>query len=84
LSEFFINNNLKLNRTSNTPIFQVFKDLLEAYAMSLNIRERLAIIGTGMLIVFILVPKFFLITMIVGLILFIVWFTNRITFTGGG
>ena len=52
--------------------------------MSLDIRERLAIIGTGMLIVFILVPKFFLITMIVALILFLAWFTNRITFTGGG
>ena len=52
--------------------------------MSLDIRERLAIIGAGILIVFILIPKFFLVTMIIALILFLVWFTERITFTGGG
>jgi len=52
--------------------------------MSLNITERLAIIGIGVLIIFILVPKFFLITMIAGLIIFLAWFTERITFTGGG
>ena len=52
--------------------------------MSLDIRERFAIMGIGMMIVFILVPKFFLVTMIIALILFLLWFTERITFTGGG
>jgi hypothetical protein len=50
----------------------------------LSIKERLFVIGTGLAIIFILLPKFFLVTMIVALILFLIWFTNKITFTGGG